>query len=708
MSYTISEKGEITIEGWEKGIATSPHKGIANIQAGNISTEPGEVMANFSRVQQSQVNAAGTTTITAIDASHFGSSMFVVSKGVWVTISGSSNVGELANGTYWTTITSGLQLSATYGGSPVGGITPGLTATLTLIRNLGKPIAKATEPYSDGTKMQYRYYVLDNTGLVWAYDTLNDDLGFPGVWFLPETTLYTNATGLAVLNGWLMMFANSTSPTTNRTIWCKPTFNLSIAYSSFAAGVLQTPASSPNKNYAFVGHQGKLYYTDTNFIGSIFPNTSLLSGAANIQSYCKYTAVTDTGTISTLISGSLPTVATASIRIPAFFLTDGTKPTAITLSTQYYLEYSAGGGTFQAFAAASGGAAIDLQTGASGNQYFNTFQPTNASGKNTYTWTPQRLNLPFYEVAQCIGELGNTVVIGCASNVLYPWNQVDVLPGDLVPLPENNAVNMITVNNMLYVFAGNKGNIYVTNGSTASLALTVPDYCAGIAGTPQSYVDPYFTWGDAMYLRGRVWFSILDQVAAVGGLFQAKAGNCGGIWSFVPTQNFFYGQDTGLALRLENQNSYNSYNGYCSVLIPAQNQTGRGPQYWSGWQSGLSSITYGIDFTNTGLQTNCVIETDLIPTGTLLQKKTFSQIEYKLGAPLYSTESVSIKYRQNATDAWTTCGTAVVENTGDLSGYFPIVFEKGQWLQLQISLIPGTVQISANVSFIRLKKVIVR
>ena len=86
--------------------------------------------------------------------------------------------------------------------------------------------------------------------------------------------------------------------------------------------------------------------------------------------------------------------------------------------------------------------------------------------------------------------------------------------GDLIPLPETNSVNMITVNNMLYVFAGNKGNIYVTNGSTASLVLSVPDYCAGIAGTQPSYFEPYFVWGDAMYMRGRVWFSILDQVAS--------------------------------------------------------------------------------------------------------------------------------------------------------------------------------------------------
>ena len=186
--------------------------------------------------------------------------------------------------------------------------------------------------------------------------------------------------------------------------------------------------------------------------------------------------------------------------------------------------------------------------------------------------------------------------------------------------------------------------------------------------------------------------------------FPAKVGNCGGIWSFVPTQNFFIGQDTGLSLRIENQSSYGSYNGVSTVLIPAQNQQGRGAQYWNGWYSSVTSPTYGIDGTDTSANTYCIIETDLIPTGEFLEKKTFANITYQLGAPLTSAESVGMSYRLNATDSWTSLGTAVTESSTGLSGYFPATFEKGQWLQLQVTLTPN----GSSGSFVRLKEIKIR
>jgi hypothetical protein len=198
-----------------------------------------------------------------------------------------------------------------------------------------------------------------------------------------------------------------------------------------------------------------------------------------------------------------------------------------------------------------------------------------------------------------------------------------------------------------------------------------------------------------MYLRGRVYFSILDQTAI-------KAGNCGGVWSFVPTQNLYIGQDTGLALRLENQSSYGTYNGVSTVLLQSQNQNAKSPQYWNGWYSSISSPTYGIDFTSTTPSTQCIIETDLIPTGTMLEKRTFQQIEYKLSTPLMVGEGVTMNYRKNGTDAWASCGTVQVESTTELSGYFTATFEKTQWVQLQVILSPLT---STSSSFVPLTQI---
>ena len=167
----------------------------------------------------------------------------------------------------------------------------------------------------------------------------------------------------------------------------------------------------------------------------------------------------------------------------------------------------------------------------------------------------------------------------------------------------------------------------------------------------------------------------------------------------------FFGQDVGMSLRLENQSSSGTYGGYSNILIPNQSQVGIAPQYWSAWQSTAAGSTYGIDYTGTTTLNPAVIETDLIPTGTFLNKQTFKQVEYKLSAPLAAGETVAINYRQNSNAAFATCGTFNVESTTGLSGYATVPFEKGQWLQLQIVLTP--LQTSSS-SFCRLYEVRVR
>ncbi len=357
------------------------------------------------------------------------------------------------------------------------------------------------------------------------------------------------------------------------------------------------------------------------------------------------------------------------------------------------------------YAALTGGSAINIENGAIGNQFYNTFYPYGEAGPGathaTAVQTTQRLNLPTFEIAQCIAEIGNTILIGCKGNVVYPWNQTDATPSSIISLPEANVVSILTVNQMAYMFAGNQGNVYITDGSVASLVINVPDYVAGVPASPGTYIESTYTWGGVMYLRGRVYFSLLDQSAT-------KAGNCGGIWSFVPTQNLYIGQDTGLALRLEAQNSYNTYNGYATLLIPNEVQTGKFPLYWSAWNSSVTSPTYGIDYSTGGTNASfpCIIETDAVPVGTLLNQRTLQQIEYKLGAPLDTNATVTAQYRVNITDAWTNCNTFITDSS-KLSGYAQANFQKLQWLQLRFILTPITSTADSN-TFIRFREIRVR
>ena len=681
---------DIVISGFEQGVASSPHKGFGNMQNVNIDTENGEVMCSFPRVLSSTpVITNGSISVTNSSSTVIFSPASI-KNGAWITVTSGS--GNIPGGTYFLQQTSGpsYNISSTFYGT---GITANFSGTITFNTiNMGVPVQSQTEKYYDYSgSVWYRYYVLDQTGYLWVYDTGSANI-YQNIWVLPNTSISwtsgSTPTGLGLLNGWLFAF-------TGNSIYCKATCTLDKDWSTSTHGADMSPITSTYSHFAYTGHQGKMYYCDGNFVGSFFPNSSLLTGSANIQSYGQYTASGGTCTLGTLIGGSLPTVLNGT-RIPVVFFAanGGSIPSSLTASKLYYISYNANG-TFTVWTALSGGSQIsDMATGASGFQYYNTFYPIGSvsagNGSDAYTFTPQRLNLPFFESVQAMIEIGDIMIIGGKTNTLYPWNQVDPTPGDLIQLPENDVHYMIGVNNMGYIFAGHKGNIYITNGSTASKVLTVPDYTAGISGSPSSYIEPYFSWGGADYIRGRVYFSILDQTPS-------KAGNCGGIWSFVPTQNFFSGQDTGLALRMENTSSYGTLNGYANLIINSQVQTAVAPQFFSVWTSSISGPTYGIDQTGTYPKATASIESDLIPTGTMLNKRTFSQIEYKVSSPLLSGESVALSYRLNSTDAWTSCGTLNTETTQGLSGYYPANFQLGQWLQMKASLIPsGTATFSGN------------
>lgn len=609
-----------------------------------------------------------------------------------------------------------IKLSAVfdpYGLYPIAHGTTG-TATFSTLAVVNQGISKATEKYNTDDSTEYRYYILDDNGYVWVYDTqvyaytlANNGVG--EAWMLPDPSDYSaeEFNSIAILNGWLIVLNNSE-------IQGKPTVDLGRAFVILEDDGDDLQLINPfptHTNFAYVGHQGKLFYCDGNYIGEIFPTTSLATSLTNTQSYSSFTGSGTTGTLTSVISGSSPFVldGTGAIaRLPIVFIPTQTTgiPAGTTVGTVYWAELSATNPRqFSVYLAQSGGSAISIAT--AGTSYFNTFYPlgnqNNTAGTDVplFQFTPQRLNLPTFETAQCMVEIGNVVLIGGKTNTVYPWNQVSALPTDLISLPEADVKVMINANNAAFIFAGNKGNVYITNGTAASLVLKVPDYCAGIAGTPLTYIEPRFSWGDAVYLRGRVYFSILDQTST-------KSGNCGGVWSFVPSQNFSYGQDTGLQLRLENQNSYGSYNGMATLLIAAENQNAIAPQYWASWQNSYdepTSTQFGIDQTDDIPVTTYIIESDLMPTGTFLDKKTFQQTEFKFTTPLASGDSIALYWRVNSTSAWTAFDNQENETADLISGVYKQNFQAGQWLQLRAVC---TTNATTTSSFNRFKELRVR
>jgi hypothetical protein len=635
MTWTEDKStGDMVWNGVEQGIAPSPLKGVAALKNVNISTETGEVMCNLSRSQQTFVPFTGQTLtyLSSTTLTYTGTISFLGWVNTPITIG--AGITGLSAGNYYINFVSGsvgnqtISLTATYGGSNVSGMSAG-SATFSSY-NMLPPIASATEKYFDGTNIQYRYYILasnSSTGDVWVMDTGSNN---PNIWvpvqINPHTFSFANSAGIAVLNGYLIVFYFNTG------VRYKETCLLGVDWQIPSGVILNyNNDATLTPKYCLVGHTGTLNVTDNNYIATIFPNSSSGAGVANVFAYGTYTFSTYTLTQTTQIAGSFPILGqqitfTGSVALP----------TGISANTVYYVTngtnsvYSLQSGTFS-ISATVGGSAISLSGTPGGTQYFNSFHPGVAS---TFVFNPQACTINSgtpNETAISLAELGNTLIIGTTGNTLYQWDEISPTWTNFIPLAESNSTFLLTVNNIVLIFAGTKGNIYVTSGSAASGVLTVPDYLAGIPGTPNSYIEPIYVFGQAIFIRGRVFFSIQDQTAS-------KAGNCGGIYSFVPSfYNSLTGQDVGLALRMENENSYGTFNGLANVLLASQNQSVIGAQYWAAWTSDINTPTYGIDSAAAFPTATAIIETDTLNSGTMLNKKSFAQQEYKLAAPLSST-----------------------------------------------------------------------
>lgn len=724
MYHQEKSTGDIIVDGFARGIASSPHTGIANMQGVNLQTETGEVMASFVRARSNQKPISGGTFTAGNSSSVVYQGTTSLLAGTWVQITASTITGITANSYYWMVPTQFPSTSSLYPYNFYLDVTIpsgiGLTGSATFNTvDMAAPIQNqgATEIYTDSTGItQTRYYVGDINGRVWVYDTQYTPIGVfwaGGIgWSIVSnnsdiSTSYAIASGLAVLEGNLLLFTNSVTTPKQATIYYKKTSRLDATW----APATSTLQSYIYPHFAYVNHNNFCFFTDGEFIDQILPSSVSSGNAINIWTYASVVVSgvsTDTLNIGTsvggyLLGGSFPIVGQSVY----FYNSNGGSPGGYSNDTIYYIKsVNRANGTFQISSTVGGSALTGLSN--SGTIYMNSFFPV-FGGSNPSTIVTEALQLSANETAQCLVELGSNLLIGCQSNSVYNWNEVSISGGGsvtVVQFPESNISSFVQANNVAYAFAGNKGNIYNTNGSFVSGALTVPDYTAGIAGTPGSYIEPYFMWGGTTFMRGRIWFSLQDQTAT-------KTGNDGGIWSFIPSAfDPTTGGETGSALRMETQNTYGTYNGMATIILPLVSQAAIGSQYFTAWTSDQSagSAVYGIDASGTTPYTGgqTIIETDLIRFGEILgdQKGTPDNIEFTLSAPLAAGESVSILYRQNLTDAFATAGTIQYTGasaTGQVGGFIsPHTIENVLWLQFKIVL-TSTASSPSFVRFVQLR-----
>jgi hypothetical protein len=158
-----------------------------------------------------------------------------------------------------------------------------------------------------------------------------------------------------------------------------------------------------------------------------------------------------------------------------------------------------------------------------------------------------------------------------------------------------------------------------------------------------------------------------------------------GIFSLVvsPAQ---VGYDTPGSLVMEAQNSYGltpAFNSNQNGCLIDNEQYANYDSYYSAWSN---SNMGGIDFNDTTLWSNNepFIETDIIPIGTYLNKKTLGSIEFKLDRPLATGDSISLYWRPSLTDVY--IPIPLVDTSSSLiSNYGISAINQAQWAQFLIT-----------------------
>jgi len=253
---------------------------------------------------------------------------------------------------------------------------------------------------------------------------------------------------------------------------------------------------------------------------------------------------------------------------------------------------------------------------------------------------------------------------------LYVWDFLSVQPTTTRVVSEK-IVRVMNILNNLYVFAGTKGNIYVSNGYSAQLLQKIPDYLAGV-------FDPIWSYGGSMFHRSKLWFQATAQTSSGTNIFA-------GIFSLLVSPGLLGEQASGLVM--ENQNSYG--------LIPVSGAKSNGilidneawstgiDSYYSAWSNGAS--IGGIDYNDNTLWQNYepFIETDIIPIGNYLVKKTLGSIEVKLDRPLVTGDSISLYWRPSLTDSYVQI-PFIDTSSGLLSNYGITAINQAQWAQFMV------------------------
>lgn len=299
----------------------------------------------------------------------------------------------------------------------------------------------------------------------------------------------------------------------------------------------------------------------------------------------------------------------------------------------------------------------------------STFDPATSS---TYTYTQRALDLPNSDSPQCMSELGQNLLIGGIQDYIYPWNKVDPSFGQPVQLPEKTTYKLITINNLSYAFTGNRGYIYITNGSSSEEFRKIPDTLSGV-------ISPYYAWCNATSSRNKLFFSFTASKNDGTAL-----NNVSGIWSIDLSKAAIQ-----KPLNMANQLSYASYAGSCDFIMPNVMQSQpAGSGLYAGWSlSGVAGFDASSGFPYSNFES--YIDTEIVPVGTFIENYTPRHFEFKLSKPLVSGEGIRLSARTNLSDSYILIGSTTTNSL--ISDAYDTDFQNAEWVQFRIETCSTTI-----------------
>lgn len=316
--------------------------------------------------------------------------------------------------------------------------------------------------------------------------------------------------------------------------------------------------------------------------------------------------------------------------------------------------------------------------------------------------------LPYTDVGQCLTYLGTDVLIGGKLNVIYIWNQFSSVSTNYIFLAESNVQQLVTVNTNTYIFVGNRGRIYITNGSNANPFKKIPDF---ISGT----LDPQFTWYGAGFCKNVLYFgfAVMKNNPAPSGTDYITS-LYKGLWGIDLNTNALFNANQLSGTNVHPTAIIAVYGTFNGALVGGQG-------LFIGWANGgnlqESTTSTGIDATASTpyASSETYVDTDMIPVGTYLKPFTASQVEWKTSYPIGVNgpgETIEIAYRTALNQSFATIGSTTVTassmtttvngvtgntttvattsgtgaNQVAVADVYPVNFQKAQWVQLRVTM----------------------